>query len=116
EDLGLVLQAAKGLGVDDPIPVPLKGRPEVMGLLVPLSTLGVRGQRGPLRERGPFEVLDPLTWRGHAGHTSIRVRQLRGAGFLGPGRAVRARSAYYLSACAALASQGKERSGPSGGG
>jgi len=57
EDLGLVLEAAEGLGVDDPIPVPLKGGTEITLPFFPRPPLGLAAQLGVGREDLLFYLL-----------------------------------------------------------
>jgi hypothetical protein len=46
KDLGLVFEAAKGLAVDDAVPVPHEAGPDLIILLGPLPSLALRAKAG----------------------------------------------------------------------
>ena len=60
KDLGLVLEAAEGLAVKNSVPVPLKDRPDVALLLLPVPSPGILGEGGVGREGLPLHGLQGL--------------------------------------------------------
>ena len=77
EDLGLVLEPAEGLAVDDAVAVALKGRPQgAVGLRA--SATGGVGASGRGAEHGPLELGDALrealrNGPGWSGDAHIRI-------------------------------------------
>ena len=61
EDLGLVLEAAEGLRVNDAVAIQLESGPEGIGLLFSLSALGLRGKHRSVREDLPLELFGALS-------------------------------------------------------
>ena len=61
EHLGFMLEAAEGLAVDDPVPVPLVGASDGAFLFGPEPTFGVAAQGGIGREACGLALLDLLT-------------------------------------------------------
>ena len=65
EHLGLVLEAAEGLGVDDPVPVPHEAGAHRVGSLLPLSAQRGVGKGGPGAQDVMFTLFNALP-QGHA--------------------------------------------------
>jgi hypothetical protein len=62
EDLGLVLQPPERLGVDDPIPIPLEGRPEGIQFLRTSSPAAMDGSSSRRAQALLFRLSDrPIT-------------------------------------------------------
>jgi hypothetical protein len=65
EHLGLVLQPAERLGMDDPVPVSLEGGSQIVRWLLALPALGFTAEGGPVGQRAPFDLLQLLPNRAH---------------------------------------------------
>ena len=70
KNLGLVLQPAEALAMDDAVPVPHEAGAQVIGSFLPLPAQRVFGQGGVGPQKLPFAFLDPFPYR-HCHHLSL---------------------------------------------
>jgi hypothetical protein len=65
EDLRLMLEAAKGFGMDDAVYIPLKTGPDLARLFFDHAAAGLRGKHGSGIAEDPFGLLASFSRRRH---------------------------------------------------